>query len=283
MLNSILKSLAELLAGGTLLTSTERVDFSHPSNQPDNTGESSLNLYLYDVRISKKMPNTGRQVERSFDESQPFAEIQAAPKWFDVSILITARDRTVLEEHQLLSDVLSLLMRYQRLREEFLTPDLRGYGSLPLSVIAEPPIDAANLWSSFSQPIRPAVYLTVTVPLSLWRKTAVPLVTERQFGVNDFSDSATLSRRGAITRRVAIAGIVRNVYTSKPLRKVRVLLQETEKMATSDQEGYFFFENVASGSYALQFKRFGYRHETCSVLVTGEPCIPREIFLTPSL
>jgi Pvc16 N-terminal domain len=208
MLNSILQTLAEMLAGGTVLTSTEQIDFSHPSSSNNSSGELSLNLYLYDVRVSKKMPNTGRQVERRFEGSRQVADVGRAPSWFDVSIIITARDRTVLGENRLLSEALLLLMRSRLLREEFLTPDLRGHGNLSLSVASDPPIDVASLWSSLSIPIRPAIYLTVTVPFNVWRKTTVPLVTERQFGVND--SIPAISRSGSRNQRVAIAGIVRN-------------------------------------------------------------------------
>lgn len=279
MLNSILQTIAEIVAGGTMLGSTEQIDFSHPSNLIDRERNPSLNLYLYDFRLSQRIANTGRQVERSFDGSNPRADIRNAPSWFDVSILITARDRTVLGEHSLLTDVLSLLLRYRLLREEFLTPDLRGYGNLMLSVTNDPPIDVASLWNSLSISIRPAIYLTVTVPLGVWRKTTVPLVTERQFKVND---SIPAVGNATVARRVAIVGIVKNAFTSRPLRGIRVAIEGTEKSVSSDNEGYFFFENLRSGNYALQFKRFGYQDRTCNVLVDGESCSPKEVFLTPS-
>jgi Pvc16 N-terminal domain/CarboxypepD_reg-like domain len=280
MLNSILQTLAEILAGGTTLGSTEQIDFSHPSSLMDSNRDAFLNLYLYDVRVNKRMPNAGRQVERSFDGSNASADIRSAPSWFDVSILITARDRTVLGEHNLLSDVLSLLLRYRLLREEFLTSDLRGYGNLSLSVTNDPPIDVASLWSSLSLSIRPAIYLTVTVPLNVWRKATVPLVTERQFGVKE--SLPAIGRSETVTRQVAIAGIIKNAFNSKPLKRVRVVLEGTEKSVSSDNEGYFFFENLRSGNYALQFKRFGYQTQTCNVLVDGDSCAPKEVFLEPS-
>jgi Pvc16 N-terminal domain/CarboxypepD_reg-like domain len=279
MLNSILQTLAEMLAGGTVLNNIENINFSHPSNLGNSGGDLSLNLYLYDVRASKRMPSAGRQVDRRFEGSQHVAEISRAPSWFDVSVVITACDRTVLGEHQLLSEALLLLMRSRLLREEFLTPDLRGHGNLQLTVSDDPPIDIASLWSSFSTPIRPAIYLTVTVPFSAWRKSTVPLVTERQFGVSD-SIPAT-SRSGSVTRRVAIAGIVKNAYSLKTLKGVRIVIEGTEKSANSDNEGYFFFENVRAGNYALQFWRFGYLQQTCNVLVDGESYTPKEVLLEP--
>ena len=279
MLNSILQTLAEMLTNGAILTSTEQIDFSYPASLENSNRDRSLNLYLYDVRISKKMPSNGRQVERHFDESRQVAEVSRAPSWFDISIVITARDRTVLGEHRLLSETLLLLMRSRLLREEFLTPDLRGHGNLLLSVTNDPPIDVGSLWASLSVPIRPAIYLTVTVPFNVWRSTTVPLVTERNFGVNN--SVAAVSKSGSRIQRVAIAGIVKNTLNSKPLRRVRVILQGTEKSVTSNEEGYFIFENLTSGHYILHLRRSGYEPKSCNVFVDGESCIPKEILLMP--
>jgi hypothetical protein len=280
MLNSILQTLAEMLANGAILTSTEQIDFSHPASLENSNGERSLNLYLYDVRVSKIMPNTGRQVERRFDDSRQVAEVLRSPSWFDVSIIITARDRTVLEEHRLLSETLLLFMRSRTLREEFLTPDLRGHGNLSLSVTNDPPIDVGSLWSSLSAPIRPAIYLTVTIPFNVWRKTTVPLVTERHFGVNN--SVPAISKSESIIQQVTIAGIIKNHLNSKPLRRVQIVLEGTEKSAISNEEGYFIFENLTSGNYTLHLKRFGYQSKTCDVVVDRESFIPKEILLMPS-
>lgn len=280
MLNSILQTLAEMLTNGSVLTSTEQINFSHPGSLENSNRELSLNLYLYDVRVSKKMPNNGRQVERYFDDSRQVAEVCRAPSWFDISIVITARDRTVLGELHLLSETLLLLMRSRVLREEFLTPDLRGHGNLSLSVTSDPHIDVVSLWNSLSIPIRPAIYLTVTVPFNVWRKTTVPLVTERHFGVNN--SIPAISRSTSKTQRVAIAGIVKNSLNSKPLKRVQIILQGTEKSVTSNEEGYFMFENLTSGNYILHLRRFGYQFKTCNVFVDGKPCIPKEILLMPA-
>lgn len=279
MLNSILQSLAEILANGAVLTSTDQIDFSHPARLENSNRELSLNLYLYDVRISKKMPSNGRQVERYFDESRQVAEVCRAPSWFDISIVITARDHTVLGEHRLLSETLLLLMHSRILREEFLTPDLRGHGNLSLSVTNDPPIDVGSLWSSLSIPIRPAIYLTVTVPFNVWRKTTVPLVTERRLGVNN--STSAISKGSSTTQRLAIAGIVKNTLNSKPLKQVKIMLQGTEKSVISNDEGYFIFEDLTSGNHILYLKRTGYQVKTCNVVVDRESCIPKEILLIP--
>lgn len=287
MLNSILQTLAEILTNGAVLTNTEQIDFSPPASLENSNRERSLNLYLYDVRINKKIPSSGRQVERYFDESRQVAKVSRAPKWFDISIVITARDRTVLGEHQLLSETLLLLIRSRSLHEDFLTPDLRGHGNLSLSVTDNPPIDVGSLWSSLSVPIRPAIYLTVIAPLSAWRTTTLPLVTERRLDVNNsasITSNETISTTSSGTKiqRVAMAGIVKNILSSKLLKGVQIELEGTEKLAISNQEGYFVFENLTFGNYTLHFKRFGYQSKSFDVFVGEELSVPKEILLMPS-
>ncbi len=79
MLNSILQTIAEIVAGGTMLGITKQIDFSHSANLIDRERTPSLNLYLYDFRPNQRIANTGRQVERSFDGANPRADIRSAP------------------------------------------------------------------------------------------------------------------------------------------------------------------------------------------------------------
>ncbi len=65
MLIFVLQTLAEILAGGTSLTSTEQIDFSHPSNRREEGAGPTFNLYIYDIRESKQFQQSGRQVERT--------------------------------------------------------------------------------------------------------------------------------------------------------------------------------------------------------------------------
>jgi hypothetical protein len=173
------------------------------------------------------------------------------------------------------------------LHEDFLTPDLRGHGDLSLSVTDDPPIDVGSLWSSLSVPIRPAIYLTVTAPLSAWRTTTLPLVTERRLDVNNsasITSNETISTTSSGTKiqRVAMAGIVKNILSSKLLKGVQIELEGTEKSSISNKEGYFVFENLTFGNYTLHFKRFGYQSKSFDVFVGEELSVPKEILLMPS-
>lgn len=274
MLTSILQTLAELLAGGTTLTSTEQIDFSHPADLKDRSAGPLLNLYLYDIRESKHQ-RSSKQVASHIAESNCSDTIVAPTSWFDVSILLTASDRTTLGGHHLLGEALSLLLRHHLLREEFLAPNLRGHGNLSLTVSLDSPIEIGGLWSALSVPLRPALYLTVAVPF----EPQMPGSWERASGKQNSWQETTVSN--AIAKHVVIAGIVKNAVTTRSLAQVKVSLLGTEKVVISNSEGLFFFENLNFGNYMLQLSCPGYQVQNCNVLVDSSTYTFKEILLTP--
>jgi hypothetical protein len=160
MIPAATQTLAEILAGGISLLSTEQIDFSHPSM--GQNVNPRLNLYCYNIRENVYIQQTGcrHTVKQGIPALPP-------PRWFDVSFLVSAWDFTSLGEQRLLSEALILLLPYRSLREEVLAPALRGHGELSMTVSAVHPIDAAALWSALGVPLRPAVYVTLTIPFNL--------------------------------------------------------------------------------------------------------------------
>ncbi len=278
MLISLLQTLAEILAGGTSLTNTEQIDFSRPGSRRDDGAGPTLNLYFYDIRESKQVQHSGRQVERKFAASgvQP-ATVSWPPSWFDVSLLLTAWDSTSLGEHRLLTEALTLLLRHRSLREEFLASELHGYGNLSMTISQEPPLDVGSLWSALSVPLRPALYLTVTVPFEP-ESASIPLVWERIFGVHN-----QLHKNGntTIAKRVAIAGLVKSAVTNLPLADTEIMIMGTEKLAKSNEEGLFFFEDLRLGGYVVRLNCPGYVPQNCNVLVDSQNYTFKEVLLSP--
>ncbi|WP_392533604.1 Pvc16 family protein [Nostoc sp. C117] len=278
MLIFVLQTLAEILAGGTSLTSTEQIDFSHPSNRREEGAGPTLNLYIYDIRESKQFQQAGRQVERSIGRHLQAGIVNWAPVWFDVSLLLTAWDRTTLGEHHFLSEALTILMRHRALKEEFLVPELRGHGSLPMMVGLHPSIEPGTLWSGLGVPLRSALYLTLTVPLSA-EPTTTPLVWERIFDLrNQMYGNGT---NEIMTRRVVIGGVVKSATTNLPLLATKVTLLKTQKFMESNKEGLFFFENLQIGNYVLNLNCPGYLSQNVNALVDEQSYTFKEIFLTP--
>jgi Pvc16 N-terminal domain/CarboxypepD_reg-like domain len=286
MLIFILQTLAEILAGGTSLTSTEQIEFSHPSNRKEEGSGPILNLYIYDIRESKQIQHSGRQVERKLTQALQPASVNWSPTWFDVSMLLTAWDRTALGEHYLLSQALTLLLRHRALKEEFLVPELRGYGNLNMTVSVEPQIEAGSLWSALTIPLRPALHLMVTAPVEP-QLSQVSLVWERIFRLknNFLTDNLGENENGniaTITKRVVIAGIALNAVTNLPINGCELKVMGTQKSTTSNKEGLFYFEELRNGNYILEVSCQGYLPRQVNVLVDGSTCSFKEISLNPT-
>lgn len=280
MLICVLQTIAEILAGGTSLTSTEQIDFSRPGSRRDESAGPVLNLYFYDIRESKQVQHSGRQVDRKRSEGRlQAATVTWPPSWFDVSLLLTAWDRTTLGEHHLLSEALTLLLRHRSLREEFLASELRGYGNLSMTVCVDPPVEVGSLWSALSVPLRPALYLTITVPVEV-QSTSTPLVWERIISIQNEWHKNGNSK--AIAKRVSVAGIVKSAVTTLPLAEAEITLVGTEKSVTSNQEGLFFFEDLRLGNYVLTLNCSGYIPQNCNALVDSQTYTFKEVLLTPA-
>lgn len=278
MLIFVLQTLAEILAGGTSLTSTKQIDFGHPSNRREEATEPILNIYVYDIRESKQLQHSGRQLERNRTGAGPTAIVGWAPTWLDISMLLTAWDKTTLGEHHLLTEALTLLLRHRSLREEFLLPELRGYGNLSMTVSLDPAIEIGSLWSALTVPLRSAVFLTVTVPFEAQAKST-SLVLEN---IISLSNKSQLSGQATVTaRRVAISGIIKNSLTNRSLADVKITLRGKEKVTVSSYEGLFFFGDLPLGNYVVRLDRDGYLTENVNFLVESQTNSFKEILLTP--
>ena len=278
MLIYVLQSLAQILAGGTSLVSTEQIDFNHLGNRREESTMPTLNLYVYDIRESRQLQHSGRQVDRKASRNLQSANVSWTPDWFDVSILLTAWDRTALGEHYLISEALSLLLRHRSIQEQFLAPELRRYGNLSMSVALEPPIEVGSLWSALNVPLRPALYLTVAVPIDS-QQNSIPMVWERIVSLNNLLDKQ--GDCAVITKKVAIAGLVKNETTNLPISEVGIIVAGTEKSTESNDEGLFFFDNLSTGNYVLVLDYPGYSSQNVNVLVETEGYSFKEILLRP--
>ena len=158
-----------------------------------------------------------------------------------------------------------------------LVPGLRGHGGLTMRVSSEQPIEIGSLWSSLTIPLRPAVYLMVTVPF-VAEKTSAPMVLERIFQTNHQFGNGTVE---TISKKVVMAGFVKSSITLQPLEEVEIKLMGTEKSTNTTQEGLFYFENLELGNYVLLLNCEGYLPLQANVLVDTQDWNFKEILLNP--
>ena len=107
-------------------------------------------------------------MEKESLDSHPNQTALIAPtQWSDVSFVITANDYTSLGKQRLLSEAFMLLSSHRILKEELLASVLQGYGNLQLTISNFATGDTIALWNALGVPFRPALYVTLTIPLNL--------------------------------------------------------------------------------------------------------------------
>jgi hypothetical protein len=232
----------------------------------------ALNLYLIDLRENRKLRSN--EMFREPDLTQAgLVEEYPAPARADCHYLITAwsnanedlsdPDNSTLgktgEEHEVLHEAASILSDTQPLIPSAVfggavpagfDPDLANE-TLPTTVL---PVDGfpkyAEFWGTMgagTSPWKPAVYLVVTIPLRIKRRTSGPPVTTM---FSDYRQDWTqpgellIDIGGTVTKSGdAVAGAW--VALETPAQQ---LVQTT----TSDDEGHFIFTRVVSGQYRLR-------------------------------
>ena len=155
-----------------------RIDFE----APDQTNAAGINLFLYDVRENLELRSSISGFERQNDGT---AIRKCAPARVDCSYLITAwlpDSEKSKAEHQLLGDVMKVLLRFPTLPPEVLQGSLQGQ---------DPPVRVSSLrsgqlqgpgeyWQAIGGKPKAMLHYTVTISVPIDDGIeAVPLVLSR--------------------------------------------------------------------------------------------------------
>lgn len=170
MIPAVAQALAKILAAETSLSSLEQIDFNPPNS---NLAEkSTLTVYCYDIQ---ECPVDAIHLTHTSMNSTVLSPwTSTAPRWFELKFLISAWDCTILGEQQLLSEALAALMGHPLLQLDVHFPVASANATVSLRIAYAPVCDPLKLWSSFSLPIRPALYVSVEIPIFA---RASPLLT----------------------------------------------------------------------------------------------------------
>ncbi|MFN6517034.1 MAG: DUF4255 domain-containing protein [Nostoc sp. CreGUA01] len=131
----------------------------------------AINLFLYDVQENLELRNSAWSVER---QNNGKAIRKRPPARVDCSYLITAwpqNEEDVQTEHQLLGEVMKVLLRYRKLPETFVADNLEGQ-EIPLRLISLRPSNLQSFgefWQAMGgkEGTRPKVVLHCTVTISV--------------------------------------------------------------------------------------------------------------------
>jgi hypothetical protein len=138
----------------------------------------TVDVYLYDIREDLRRRERGMINE--YDDGRVVAR-RLPPRYIKLSYLISAWTTRPVDEHRLLSGLLSCFLRHDAVPPELLTGPLQALGlALPLSVALPPPEDRsfADVWSALGGELKPSLDIVVSVPTDSGQRREVgPPVT----------------------------------------------------------------------------------------------------------
>jgi Pvc16 N-terminal domain/Carboxypeptidase regulatory-like domain len=243
---------------------TAAVVFDRPTST-FNPPQSSVDLFLYDIRENVELRSNEREVVRN----GPLATVRKAPMRIDCSYLVTAwpvgGTELPLQEHRLLSQTLQVLIRNPTLPAGFLTGSLIGQEP-PLPSIA-PEVDglksAAEFWTSMGSQLRAAFTVTVTISVPALPDVTGPIVTTK-------TAHFALATRPVDETRVQVGGQVVDGGGQGIAGAIVDVLDAGER-AVTDAEGRYLLSRVPIGNRTLRVSAVGFQVATVVVPVPGTP------------
>ena len=248
-----------------------QIAFDRPG-ESFNPGQTTLDLFLYDIRENLELRNPEPALERVNGQ----AVRRPPPLRVACTYLVTAWPvggaELPLQEHRLLGQTLQILARYPTIPASFLQDSLKGQ-QLPLPLITSRTDglrEPAEFWSALGGRLRPSLSVTVTIGLEVFAAETLPLVTKDRIEIS-------IAQRPSIAGRVLAAD-------GAAADGAAVALVEAALSTTTGANGRYAFGPVAPGRYTLR-ARLGDAVGTRQVVLLSPPASPPggdDIRLAPS-
>jgi uncharacterized protein DUF4255/carboxypeptidase family protein len=229
-----------------------------------------LDIYLYEVRESREFRRAHWDNIELADHTSVLSQ---PPAYFDCHYLISAWSPAedseaispVLDEHEVLSEALRVLMR-----NPDVTPAVIGVtGGGPVFQQAhvyltvtppETPRVLNDFWSTMKLPWRPAIQLVVTAPLDLLKDSPpAPLVTTfiQRYALATLDAANVLVATGAPDEFIQIGGWVLRNDNAAPIRDAIVTRVATGEQFKTDAQGRYTFAGLRRGIHRLRAEAAG--------------------------
>ncbi|HEY9605886.1 MAG TPA: Pvc16 family protein [Allocoleopsis sp.] len=224
-----------------------QIAFDRPTEQ-FNPSQTTVDLFLFDVQENKELRSNEPTIERRNGQ----ATVRQPPLRVMCSYLVTAwpvgGTEQALQEHRLLSQVLQVFSGYPTIPEPFLQGNLRGQEPpLPMHVsVADGLKGTAEFWTALHSPLRASLMVTVTISLT---PVPAPLPETYDLVTEPLVQQIELDR-------FQIDGQVKNI-NHEPVAGATVQLIERGQTLTTQQDGYYSFRLIPSGTYTLRVQRPG--------------------------
>jgi hypothetical protein len=232
-----------------------QIVFDRPTEQ-FNPSQTTVNLFLYDVREDMEL----RSVEPVVERRNGKAVIKRPPLRVACSYLLTAwavgGGELPLQEQKLLSQALVVVSRYPTIPAAFLKGGLAGQEP-PLPMVASRADglkSPAEFWTAIGNKLRPSLTIVVTIGLDVFEPETAPLVitSDVRVGRRTSPDEQKLTAQTA-QDAFRVGGWVTGADQS-PVAGAAVTLKNTGLSATTDAEGRYDLGPLAKGSYTVRVR-----------------------------
>jgi hypothetical protein len=281
MINDVDETIRQLLVGelakiperGSLTDLKILFDLPAPAVAGKTTVARTVYMYLHDIRENLQHREEFYRVNRNPDDRN-LAGRSRAPVNLDLAYLVSADARDgASDTHQLLSDVLGVLLRCDDIPTEYYQGSFAGQeaGAINLTVAtADHPAhrDLTALWQSLGLPVRPAITLVASVQFNPFETRWTRVVREAILAMHPSADPAKRGEDFTVSgQRVSAAGVVVAAGKNLPLSGVRVRVANTDYATDTDARGIFFLTNLPPGHHRLELSLSGYHAGAQAILV----------------
>ena len=172
-----------------VLAEVPEISFATPDDQfpPQSVTLPAIDLFLYDIRENLELRSNEVYVERRSDGT---ATRTPAPVRVDFSYLITAWPSLAIrdpaeDEHNLLGEVMKVLLRYRTIPEEVLHESLlTQQPELPVAALQPGRLQSlGEFWQALGGKPKAALNYQVTLSVDIAKPEEVRLVTDKQIKI----------------------------------------------------------------------------------------------------
>jgi hypothetical protein len=232
---------------------TAAITFAAPdSTWRANTSALVVNAYLCELAEDRQLHSNQRRTRIG----NGMVRTELVPKRVRCAYTISAWNRAAavagveqeVKEHQLLSQVLRVLLDNPTIPPGYLQGALAGQAVDPPVIAAElgGPGSSPDFWSGFGTYLRPAITCRVAIAMPVARALEGPAMT-----------TAILRVEGDQT--IVIGGMVVDRQTAAAVAGATVRLDEAEQETVTDALGRFRFDGLRAGAYTLMVRAQGYQ------------------------
>ena len=230
-----------------------QVVFDRPTEQ-FNPSQTTIDLFLYDVREDMELRNNEPIVERQ----NGTAVIKRPPLRVACSYLLTVwavgGGELPLQEQKILSQALMVLSRYPTIPVAFLKGGLAGQEPpLPMMTSRSDGLkNPSEFWTAIGNKLRASITIVVTIGLEVFVPETAPLVitSDVRIGERTSPDEQKLTEQ-TTQDLFRISGTIRGANNA-PLAGAVVTLKNTGFRSVADAEGHYSFGPLAKGSYTVR-------------------------------